>query len=248
VTGSGLPEYKLTIGRLFPADDVVAQWVFTLTAVADDLRVLLGMMDLTKMEEQMAEQTTLFRLLMARLLEARRVVDAWRRFPEIQQLTGGKLQFGSLDLLAAYDRPDGKGARSQVEKLYVDTRNRTVHYSHIGESELTDLLRDYAWSPARITVTERDGKAQLEYQWVTAVRIGDSIGSAPWAVTMQKLAQNGHRVSSLATAWIMLSMVCLMLYARKQGIPLERIVDDPEKLKAIWMRGQGDMNESSGEE
>jgi hypothetical protein len=247
VIGSGLPEYKLTIGELFPADDVVAQWVFTLTAVADDLRILLGMMDLSKMEEQIAEQTTLFRLLMSRLLEARRVVDAWRRFPEIQDLTGGKLEFGSLDLLSAYSCPDGKGARSQVEKLYVDSRNRTVHYSHVGESELTDLLRDYGWSPARITVSERHGKAQLEYQWVTAVRIGDSIGSAPWAVNVQKLARNGRQVSSLATAWIMLGMVCLMLYARKQGIPLERIVDDPEKLKDIWRRGKDDESGSSGE-
>lgn len=216
----------------------LSQWVFTLTAVADDLTVLLGMMDLSKMEEQIAEQTTLFRLLTTRLLEARRVVDAWPRF----------LEFGSVDLVSAYNRPDGKGARSQVEKLYVDSRNRTVHYSHIGASELTDLLRDYGWSPARITVAERDGKAQLEYQWVTAVRIGDSIGSAPWAVNVQKLTRNGRRVSSLATAWIMLSMVCLMPYARKLGIPLERIVDHPEKLKDILERRKGDESQSSGED
>ena len=36
----GLPRYKLTVGELFPADDLVAQWVFSVTSLAEDLTIL----------------------------------------------------------------------------------------------------------------------------------------------------------------------------------------------------------------
>jgi hypothetical protein len=61
-------------------------------------------------------------------------------------------------LAAAYARPNAH-ERSAVEKLYADSRNRTVHYSKVGEAELRGLLHDYRWLPARMS---HPGEARTE--------------------------------------------------------------------------------------
>ncbi|MGB9184804.1 MAG: hypothetical protein WCB67_12120 [Solirubrobacteraceae bacterium] len=239
MAGSGLPDYKLTIGELFPADDLVAQWVFTLTSLAEDLTILMSRLKAEQMEERLREQMLFYRLVISRLLEARRLVDAWREHAEINGFTGGKLAFGPLDLTAAYARP-GEHERSQVEQLLLDSRNRTTHYTKIGKPEIAGLLRDYERFPARMVISEARGAIESEYQWVTAIRVQDTIGTPPWAPgIVQHLEGFGRSIGSLAVAWIMLSNVCLMIYARRRGIALERIVDDPHKLEEMLDRHRG---------
>jgi len=246
VASSGLPDYKLTIGELFPADDLVAQWVFTMTSLAEDLTMLMSRLNTKQMEERLREQMLFYRLVITRLLEARRLVDAWREHAEIRDLTGGKLAFGSLDLTAAYRRP-GEQERSRVEQLLLDSRNRTTHYTDIGKPELAGLLRDYALFPARMVMSGAGSAVQSEYQWVTAIRVQDTIGAPPWAPgIVDHLEGFGRSIGSLAVAWIMLSNVCLMIYARKRGIPLERIIDDPHKLEDVLERGDGDSVPGAG--
>lgn len=236
MTDSGPAQYKLTIGELFPADDLVSQWMFTLTSVAEDLTILISKVNTAALEDQFREQMLFYRLLITRLLEARRLVLAWQKHPEIQAFTGGRLAFGDLDLASVYTKGDG-GARSLVEKLLLDSRNRTTHYSEIGEPELAGLLRDYQRFPARMVMSEAAGGTSAEYQWVSAIRFQDTIGAPPWAPDMiQHLNGFGRSVGSLVQAWTMLCSVCLILYARRRGIPLERIIDEPDKLNAMVMR------------
>lgn len=158
---SGLADFKLTIGELFPADDLVAQWVFTLTSVAEDLMLLTK--ELREVEaDDLRDYVLFYRLLLTRILEARELVRAWKKYSAIRDFTRGELKWGKLDLVAVYTRP-AADQRSVVEQLYVDSRNRTSHYSKIGESELAGLLRDYQRFPARIANYEKNDRLQAEY-------------------------------------------------------------------------------------
>jgi hypothetical protein len=236
VTDSGPGNYKLTIGELFPADDLVSQWVFTLTSLAEDLTMLMSRLSAKAMNETFREQMLFYRLIITRLLEARRLVYAWQDHVEIKEFTGGKLAFGELDLAAVYSKNEGD-AHSLVERLLLDSRNRTTHYSKIGEAELAGLLRDYERFPAKMVMSETAAGIQTEYQWVTAIRFQDTIGAPPWAPDIVKhLDDVGRSIGSLAQGWMMLSIVCLMTYAHKRGIPLDRVIDDPEKLKEMVIR------------
>jgi hypothetical protein len=222
------PRFKLTIGELFPADDLVGQWVFTLTSLAEDVAMLMGHLD----TEQPREKMLFYRLLLTRLYEARRLIWARARYREIEEFTSGGLTFAGVDLVAAYTRPpEGK---SPVEQLYSDSRHRTVHYSHVGKPELRGLRRDYQNFPARMVVRERDRRLSVEYEWVAAVRAEEAWGAQPWTPGfVQHLETFGQQTSALATAWGMISNVLLMVYARRRGIPLERMVEDPEKLRRL---------------
>jgi hypothetical protein len=163
-------------------------------------------------------------------------VLAWQKHPEIQAFTGGRLAFGDLDLASAYTKGDGD-SHSLVEKLLLDSRNRTTHYSKIGKAELAGLLGDYQRLPARMVMSETARGITAEYQWVTAIRFQDTIGAPPWAPDMvQHLDGFGRSVGSLVQGWTMLCCVCLILYTKKRGIPLERIIDEPDKLYAMVMR------------
>ena len=188
----GLPRYKLTVGELFPADDLVAQWVFLVTSLAEDLTILTPLLN----RDDMREKMWFYRQLITRLLEARRLVRAHEDHPEIAEFTAPNgLKLGSVDLAGAYARPRDH-ERSAVEKLYADSRNRTVHYSKVGEPELRGLLHDYAWLPARVVTSggAEDGRRpQIEYQWVTGIRAQDVWGAQPWASGMpERLVHVDH--------------------------------------------------------
>ncbi len=199
----GLPRYKLTVGELFSADDLVAQWVFSLTSVAEDLTILTPLLN----RDDMRERMWFYRPLITRLLEARR---------------------------PAYARPSVH-ERSAVEKVYADSRNRTVHYSKVGEPELRGVLHDYRWLPARMVTPsggEDGGRPQIEYQWVTGIRSQDVWGTEPWASGMaEHLHPFGQRTRALSSSWVMLSFVLLALHARRLGIALERVVDNPGRIE-----------------
>jgi hypothetical protein len=232
VSEGGLPGYKLTVGELFPADDLVAQWVFSVTSLAEDLTILTPLLN----RDEMREKMWFYRQLITRLLEARRLVRAHADYPEIAEFTAPNgLKLGSVDLAAAYARPSDH-ERSAVEKLYADSRNRTVHYSEVGEPELRGLLHEYRWLPARMVTSgggEDGRRPQIEYQWVTGIRAQDVWGAEPWASGMpERLRKFGQQTGTLSSTWIMLSFVLLVLHARRMKIPLERIVDNPERVRA----------------
>lgn len=239
MAGSGLPDYKLTIGELFPADDLVAQWVFTLTSLAEDLTMLMSRLNAEQMEERLREQMLFYRLVITRLLEARRLVDAWREHAEINGFTGGKLAFGSLDLTAAYTRP-GEQERSEVEQLLLDSRNRTTALHKDREA------RDCWSAPGLRTLPGEDGDLRSARRYPERVSVGDCDPrprhhrcAAMGARDRSAPRGFGRSIGSLAVAWIMLSNVCLMIYARRRGIALERIIDDPHKLEEMLERHRG---------
>lgn len=57
---------------------------------------------------------------------------------------------------------------------------------------------------------------------------------------MQHLETFSQQTTAIATAWVMISNVLVMVYARRRGIPLERIVKDPESMKSLVESRQRD--------
>jgi hypothetical protein len=49
---------------------------------------------------------------------------------------------------------------------------------------------------------------------------------------VEHLRKFGQQTGALSSTWIMLSFVLLVVYARRLGIPLERVVDNPERVRA----------------
>lgn len=68
---------------------------------------------------------------------------------------------------------------------------------------------------------------------VTGIRSQDVWGIEPWASgTAEHLHAFGQRTGALSSSWVMLSFVLLALHARRLGIPLERVVDNPGRIEA----------------
>jgi hypothetical protein len=221
----------VTIGELFPADDVVGQWVFTLNCVGRDIRVLIG--ELRGPPDEMERQMLFARLIATRLYEARRLVDAYDKYNEIRDFVGDGIKGRDVDLLAAYRRPS-QGVKSEIEHLYSETRHRTVHYSQIGEKELRQLLDDYRRFPARLAYEEHDSVPDLVTQWVPLVRGGDTFGTELWSRhVLTKMQAYWQRAAEIASAWIEVDMEATIGYAKRQGISLERLLDDPAVIARL---------------
>lgn len=87
----------------------------------------------------------------------------------------------------------------------------------------------------------RGDRLSLEYEWVTAIRAGEAWGAQPWTPEfVQHLETFSQQTTAIATAWVMISNVLVMVYARRRGIPLERIVKDPESMKSLVESRQRD--------
>ena len=90
--------YNLTIGQLSPADDLGGQWVFTLNSVAQDIEVITWPL---RDAQNLRAQMYFDRLLITRLYEARRLIEAQAEYEAIRAFTGTVLSMTGLDLVAA---------------------------------------------------------------------------------------------------------------------------------------------------
>jgi hypothetical protein len=226
--------FDLTIGELFPADDLIAQWVFTLNCVVQDIEVVAW-----PLRDAKSVRAKLYynRALITRLYEARRLIDAHAKYEEIRQFVAGGLNVTGTDLLALYTRPS-EAEKSEVEKLYAGSRHRTVHYPSVGSSELRGLLFDYHKFPARMVPELTDDPA-IDTQWVSIVRAQDTWSAPPWSSGfLQQLQEFGAKTGAVSAAWIMANVIFTIKYSRERGIPLERMVGDPELVRSLTDAGR----------
>ena len=103
-------ELELTIGELFPAEDVLAQWVYSVTCVAEDVHVVMDLLKgLPRDEHSLRPSMYVWAgLLMTRIHEARRVVWAVDMIQEVRELVGDRLgPRGGLNLCEVYAKRDG---------------------------------------------------------------------------------------------------------------------------------------------
>ncbi len=137
--------YALTIGELFPDGDAAAQWVFSLTALAEDINVLVKPLRQARDEEDLGASLFFYRQLVTRLYEARRIATTARTVPDIASFVGDLLRRppGGIDLEEAYRR-DPETKPSRVEQLYAELPHRTVHHSQPSSDELADALWNHS--------------------------------------------------------------------------------------------------------
>lgn len=236
-------ERELTIGELFPAEDVLAQWVYSVACVAEDVHVVMDLLKrLPRDEHSLRPSMYVWGLLMTRIYEARRVVWAIGKTQEVRKLVGDRLgPGGGLNLCEVYAKRDG--GQSLVEELYSDARHRGVHHPWVGSSELEGLLRDHRGLPARLVIRADDDGKSVESQWVTAIRGRDMFGYAyDHSDFGRAVVYRRDMAAAIAQAWLMTAPVMLFVYIRRRGIPTERLIGDADALRATVER----MRDRSG--
>lgn len=231
-----LPKYDLTIGELFPADDRVGRWVYSVTCLVEDLSALLRPLRLTSAGKVadpagVASFMVYNRLHVARLFEARRLIKAVDDHKELQEAVGGSLAFGKADLRALYRRDDGKP--SIIEELYEQTRHRATHYMRVDSLELKRELFSYQRYPARLVTRKGpDGHPQVEYEWVTAMRMEDVYGSVHQDDFITRMQERSSITAAATLGWQMCASVNVMLQAHRRSVDFERMSSDPDGVLA----------------
>ena len=165
----------VTVGELFPADDLVAQWVFSLSAVAEDLSITEAAFQEVLHGNRGALWTGYhFRQVIARLYEAERpIVSAHQREDVKRFLASVPDAADHLDFLIGYYVPPA-GEASRVRTAFGGIRHRTVHHSWIGSRELQDALRTARNEEARILVNRKE--EWLHHEWPEAVALRALLG------------------------------------------------------------------------
>ncbi len=232
--GMAAVDAPITIGELFPSDDIVARGVFAVTVVAQDL-IDLGPMPSS--EPAIGERETFrpvalqlrwARELIARLYEARWFIADTETHPDlkgfVESLREGS--FGPLvptnpfgRLWDVYLRPDEqRGSRSVAERLYATIRHTTAHYRRIDTPEAHADLERSAHSPARFLTLG----GQSTYEWVyivgTASTLANDGDEEPGAFV--EAAELG---ADIAETWITFSLMALMQYTRSRRIAMGRL-------------------------
>src|SRR3954454_14366069 len=102
----GAQRYPLTIGELFPDGDAAAQWVFSLTVLAEDIGVLMRPLSQAREDEDLRAVLFFYRQLVTRLYEARRLATTARTVPAIASFVGDLLRRppGGVDVEELYHR------------------------------------------------------------------------------------------------------------------------------------------------
>ncbi len=229
------PNDRLTLGELFPAGNVVGEWVFSLTALAEDLAVGLRPSKEALTTGELRALLFWHRHMATRLYEARRLVTSARNVPEIAEFAAELLASppGGVNLLEAYTRGP-HGEPSTVEAMYEELRQLSVHYPKVGQPELKNTLTAHAWLPAELRIaTAEDGSPDVTFGWVQAIRSMEIVGDIHQEDFLGTLRARSIATGGLASAWLMVTVLALPLYAHSRGIDSNRLGDVKD-----WRRPQ----------
>jgi hypothetical protein len=217
---------KLTIGEVFKHDDPVGHWMFSVTALAEDLMVGIKPSQQAQADGDLRAMLFWHRHTVTRLYEANRLVHPVTSNAEIREFVGDLLERapGGANLVEAYRRPTPAGA-SPIEQMYGNLRHLTVHYSKIGEKELSQTLESYAYLPARATIGRNtNGTPEMTFGWVQGVRSMEVFGEITHGF-LERLRSDGEVIASLTASWLMVVPVALALYCRARDIDLSGLID-----------------------
>jgi len=229
----GRKRHALTVGELFPYGDVVAQWVFSVTVLAEDISVLVLPLRQAQKEKDFRSSLFFYRQLIARLYEARRIATTARATSEIAVFVGDLLRRppgGGIDLEQVYRR-DSKAKSSRVERLYAEVRHRTVHYLEPGSDELADALWDHSGYPAQIAfVNDEEGQPLPWFQWVHAVTATDLWGDVQSTDFLKLMKERSELAAQITMSWSVVAGVAVVLHAHRLGIDSSRLGQVPESV------------------
>jgi hypothetical protein len=226
----GRKHYALTVGELFPDGDAAAQWVFSLTALTEDIGVLMKALSQAREDEDLRALLFFYRQLVTRLYEARRLATTARTVPEIASFVGDLLRRppGGVDLEEVYRR-DPETKSSTVERLYAELRHRTVHYLQPASNELADVLWNHSGYPAQVEFAKDDrGRPKVWFQWVHAVTAADVYGDVRDPAFLKSMNERSELIAAIAMSWTMVTGVALALHIHRLGMDSSRLGQLPE--------------------
>lgn len=142
----------VSVGQLFPSTDPLSLWMFSLSALADDLAVLDHHLH-ESWDDTGSPTVTYFRLIVSRVYEGERIVTNMDAHVAIASFLAAipKALAPCALLRAAYWRDRNvkdKAKQSRVERTFAQARHLTIHYPQRGE--LARILRDAQELDARI--------------------------------------------------------------------------------------------------
>jgi len=158
----------LTIGELFPSDDLVGHWVFTLAATTADLSAVDEVAARFQNEHKHAEHLYFYRLLIARLYEARRAVLPIDQHSQIAKFLAEIPEATEpIEFLRDHYLPVDD---SKISQLYGLHRHRTIHHAFVGSQELEETLAVAGDEVARMVADHEDRRLYLEFPEAAIMR------------------------------------------------------------------------------
>jgi hypothetical protein len=222
------PRYKLTIGELFPATDLVAQWVFCVTALSEDIMVLTDPLQTAVRRGDLREMLAYYRLLVTRLYEGRRLVLALEDYPDVSEFAAPLMPTPSgVDLRDVYVR-ESEDKPPVIEEMYAQIRHRTVHYMRVGSRELRRELARHARFPAQVAFFSTGAERTIHYQWVQAVSGMQVFGDVDDEHFLQLMRERADLAAAVVAAWMYVSGLAVILNANRLGIDTARFGDPPQ--------------------
>jgi hypothetical protein len=167
-----------TIGEVFPADDLLAQWIVTLAAVGEDLATADEHLRTAMADDNVPASQGIyhFRVATSRVYEARRPILALESSPALAAFAEGIATVAApLSFLRSVYVPSTAGGRSVADELFAPTRNQTVHHSWPGSEEIRVALRNAADDPATIVMDYTTETLHFVFPEIIATRslVGD---------------------------------------------------------------------------
>ena len=222
-SGLTFPDHlePVTVGKLFPAGDVVAEWVYMLSVVAEDLAIADVQLTQAIGDETNGQSMFHYRVLVARMYEARRVVLAAERDEIGEFVRTVTAAHAEWKLLREQYIADGED-KSRVDELYAVMRHRTVHHSFPASPEVSEALTAAAELEAFYILDHDKGSAH--FIWPEYIAICAFVGAAKGADRREDFRKAVQLAREIVVAFIALFKHVLDAHCARIGIQHEQLI------------------------
>jgi len=213
----------VTVGELFPADDLVAQWVFSLSAVAEDLAITeAAFQDVLHGDGAPLWIGYHYRQVIARLYEAERPIINARQRDDVRAFLAEIPDAAEhVDYLADH-YVASEGQISKVRATFGGMRHRTVHHSWVGSVELREALEVAAGEDARILVNRSE--RWLHHEWPEAVALRSLLGDLTTPEANTALRERLKVVQEILGHLVALVKVVIAVHVSRRGVDPSRLI------------------------
>ena len=209
------PSNPVTIGELFPSDDLIGQWVFQMTAVVAGLSITDALLhDALDTDAGAVHSGYHYRQLVTRLYEAKRPVISVAEIPAIRDWTAGIPGLAAgLGVLSDAYLPGGD---SKVDEAYALMRHQSVHHSSIGSAEFAANLAAAADEEAWIHVDH--DKTALDYEWPEVVLMRALLGDLSVTANVDAFKERIRFATQVAHAHMSVTRLAVEEHASRMGV------------------------------
>lgn len=216
----------MTVRELFPADDLVARWVFSLSAVLEDLALIESLFaDVLRNDRGALWTGHAYRQLIARLYEAERPIIAVQHHDEVRTFLAGVPNARQpLEFLTDHYVPQDGVRQSKVRTTYGGMRHRTVHHSWPSSEELRQALIDAGDEEARIIVNRAE--EWLHHEWPEAAALRSVVGDLDNPATKAEFVKRVELAQTILRQLVLLLQAVLVSHVERLGIDPARLMHE----------------------